>query len=272
MSGVDRYAAFAEVEGGGNPAGVVLDALGLTDEQMQQIAAEVGYSETAFVGARDGERIAVRYFAPEGEVAFCGHATVATAVALAGETGSGRFSFGTRIGTVAAGAEGDNGFFELAQVGHRPLPPAQLDELLAVLGWTPDDLDPSYPPGIGFSGNLHPVLVARSVDRLATLDYDFKAGQRLARDRDWITFQLIARTGGSSWRARDPSPWGGVVEDPATGSAAAAFAGYLQGLSRLAPGELLTIDQGVELGSPSRLMVTLTGHGARVGGPVRRIG
>lgn len=89
-----RYAAFTRDGRGGNPAGVVLDASGLTDAQMLSIAQEVGYSETAFVlpaAAGDG-RLPVRCFSPKAEVAFCGHATIATAVALAERDGAGRRS------------------------------------------------------------------------------------------------------------------------------------------------------------------------------------
>lgn len=78
---VRRYAAFSDDPTGGNPAGVVLEAAHLTEERLQQVAAEVGYSETAFVTGpieRDGSgAIPIRYFAPEGEVDFCGHATIA---------------------------------------------------------------------------------------------------------------------------------------------------------------------------------------------------
>jgi PhzF family phenazine biosynthesis protein len=80
-----RYAAFTDAGTGGNPAGVVLDSDRLTDQQMLAIAAAIGYSETAFVSA-DGRRL--RFFSPRAEVAFCGHATVATAVALAERDGS----------------------------------------------------------------------------------------------------------------------------------------------------------------------------------------
>jgi PhzF family phenazine biosynthesis protein len=80
-----RYAAFTVDGRGGNPAGVVLDAGGLDGTDMQAIAAEVGYSETAFLVARPDERNVydVRYFSPRREVPFCGHATVASAVAIA---------------------------------------------------------------------------------------------------------------------------------------------------------------------------------------------
>ena len=72
------------------------------------------------------------------------------------------------------------------------------------------------------------MLVAAKPRRLATLAYDFGSLQRLCRAHDWVTVQLVAATGPGTWRARNPFPWGGVVQDPATGAAAAAFAGYLR--------------------------------------------
>ena len=90
MTKVERYSAFSDQPGGGNPAGVVLDATGLDADAMQAIATEVGYSETAFLVRRDGPAaFAVRYFSPLAEVPFCGHATVATGVALARRDGPG---------------------------------------------------------------------------------------------------------------------------------------------------------------------------------------
>ena len=79
-----RYTAFSATPDGGNPAGVVLGAGGLTAEQMLATAAEVGFSETAFLVPR-GDRFDVRYFSPRAEVSFCGHATIASAVAWVSE-------------------------------------------------------------------------------------------------------------------------------------------------------------------------------------------
>ena len=91
LAQVERYAAFSSDPAGGNPAGVVLDADALDDAAMQQIAAEVGYSETAFLLRADKvePHYGLRFFSPMAEVAFCGHATIATSIALA-ETGGSR--------------------------------------------------------------------------------------------------------------------------------------------------------------------------------------
>ncbi len=95
-----RYAAFADDAASGNPAGVVLDARTLDDAAMQRIAAEVDYSETAFV---TGETVGVRTlrcFSPIAEVPFCGHATVATAIAIAEREGVGTLRFSTPVGEI----------------------------------------------------------------------------------------------------------------------------------------------------------------------------
>ena len=112
MNTVLRYAAF-DVDGeGGNPAGVVLDARGMDDTRMQRIAAGVGYSETAFLfndeGA-GGHRFRIRYFSPRAEVAFCRHATIATAVALAEREGTGNLRLVTSAGEVRVGTRPENG-------------------------------------------------------------------------------------------------------------------------------------------------------------------
>src|SRR3954470_8470642 len=106
-----RYAAFADTSEGGNPAGLVLDARLLDDAGMQAIAAAVGYAETAFVTdpavGGDPRRRSVRYFSPIAELPFCGHATIALAVALSTRIGAGTFAFDTPVGSVIIETEGE---------------------------------------------------------------------------------------------------------------------------------------------------------------------
>lgn len=254
-----RYAAFSDSPAGGNPAGVVLAAEGLDEQTMQQIAADVGYSETAFLTARGlppDDAIRVRYFAPETEVDFCGHATIATGVALGETEGAQEVRLLTNVGPVLLTVDRDDAgsltaTFESPPDGAEDLPAALEQKLLTTLGWSEDDLDPSYPPMIGTAGNRHPVLVASRLDRLADLDYDFAALGRLCRENSWTTVQLVVPLGEGRWRSRNPFPLGGVVEDPATGAAAAALCGYLRAVGRVRPGDRLVIEQGVELGRPS---------------------
>lgn len=274
---VERFAAFADDPNSGNPAGVVLDAVSLGAEEMQAIAAAVGYSETAFVTGpiRRDAPIPIRYFAPEREVDFCGHATIATAVAIGESVGHGAFTLSANVGPVGVTSHREGG----RTVGTLRSPPTDcypLDqrlvaELLEALGWSRQDLDQDLPPAIGFGGNKHPVLVARDLHPLEALSYNFDALQRLCRAHDWITVQLIAETGPGMWRARDPFPWGGVIEDPATGAAAAAFAGYLRAHGRAATGDTFVIIQGVEMGRPSKISVELLDRAALISGAATRI-
>ena len=99
------------------------------------------------------------------------------------------------------------------------------------------------------------MLAAASRDRLADLDYDFGALQLLMAERDWTTVQLVHRTGETSFDVRNPFPPGGIVEDPATGAAAAAFGGYLRELGLVPVPATLQLRQGDDLGRPSRLTV-----------------
>jgi PhzF family phenazine biosynthesis protein len=256
-----RYAAFTTDPTTGNPAGVVLDAAGLSDADMQRIAAEVGYSETAFVTGT-GPRYAVRYFSPLAEVPFCGHATIATAVALADRDGPGELVFETRAGEIPVHTEGGTASLTSVPTRSRPATAAELESALSALRWSPSDVDPAWPPHVAFAGNDHLVLAARTRARLADLDYDFPALQELMARAGWTTVHLFWRASEGEFHARDPFPPGGVVEDPATGAAAAAFGGYLRAVDR-APAEF-TIIQGEDMGRRSELRVRTAPDDARV--------
>jgi PhzF family phenazine biosynthesis protein len=256
-----RYSAFTRDGAGGNPAGVVLDATSLTEDEMQAIAAEVGYSESAFVLPEGPGRARVRYFSPLAEVAFCGHATIATAVAIADRQGAGTLQLTTMAGPITVETErtdeGTTATLTSPPAHSAPVDPDVLARALAALRWNEADLDPSYPPHVAFAGNHHLVLGVRDEATLAALDYDFEALGALMAEQDWITVHLFWAESPTTFQARDPFPPGGVVEDPATGAAAAAFGGYLRttGLAPV-PGSV-TILQGHHMGAPSRLLVRL---------------
>jgi PhzF family phenazine biosynthesis protein len=264
-----RYAAFTTEGVGGNPAGVVLDASGLDAGRRLAIAAEVGYSETAFVesGAEPGQ-FRVRYFSPKAEVAFCGHATIATAVALAKLNGPGRLRFDTLAGPVPVETVLDEYGFSatLTSVATRtrPAAEAELDAALTALRWRSSDLDPRYPAHVGFGGVEHLILAVHDRARLAALDYDYPRLAVLMAECRWTTLQLVHAHEPTVFSARDPFPPGGVVEDPATGAAAAAFGGYLRALGLVALPAEVVINQGADMGRPSRLLVQIEANDDRV--------
>jgi PhzF family phenazine biosynthesis protein len=269
MSDVLRYAAFSDRPTGGNPAGVVLDASALSDERMLAIAAEVGYSETAFVTGGTGARLDIRYFSPLAEVPFCGHATVATAVALAERDGPGDVVFLTRNGPVPVTTRRDERgrlTATLTSVSPRvdEVPAAVLDEALAALGWEREQLDPALPPRIGFAGVYHLILAVDTRERLAALDYDFDRLGALMAAHDWTTLQIVWREDQLRFHSRNPFPPGGAVEDPATGAAAAALGAYLRELGLIDPPATVTILQGEDLGRPGRLLADVHADRAEI--------
>jgi predicted PhzF superfamily epimerase YddE/YHI9 len=238
-----RIAAFADGLVGGNPAGVVLCEELPDTATMQAVAAEVGYSETVFA-APAGDRWRTRYFAPEVEVDFCGHATIALGAALALRHGDGIFPLelnNARI-TVEGRAAGATLTAALQSPPTRSCP---ADSALAL-------------------GN-------RAL--LAAMRYDLDTGRVLALQEGIVTFSLIQADGPQRFHARNPFPIGGVYEDPATGAAAAALAGYLRDLGWPHAG-VIEIIQGQDMGVPSRLWAEFShepGASIRVSGSARVI-
>jgi PhzF family phenazine biosynthesis protein len=268
---VARYAAFTDTPAGGNPAGVVLDSSDLNDQQMLAIAAEVGYSETAFLRQRAGapNEFDVRYFSPEAEVPFCGHATIAAAVALADRDGAAELVFNVRAGPVPVSTRADaSGALtaSLTSVGtHIEAAPEDLvTGALEALGWQRDELDPALPPRVAYAGARHLILAAGTRGRLALLEYDFERLKSLMLEADLTTVDLVWRERADLYHARNPFPVGGVYEDPATGAAAAAFGGYLRSLELVTAPARVTVLQGHDMGRPSLLILDIPAGDAGV--------
>lgn len=256
-----RLAAFTTTPAGGNPAGVWIgDALPLPAE-MQRIAAEVGFSETAFVAPASGEARTVRYYSPEREVTFCGHATIATGVLLGALSGEGTYRLSTLVGEVPVAVRMRDAVREASLTSVEPrFEPASeslVAAALAALGWKQTDLDPTIPPARAYAGAWHLVLAVSKPERLANLDYDFAVLKALLLAEGLTTLQLVWRESPAVFHSRNPFPVGGVVEDPATGAAAAALGGYLREAGLLPAPATLTIHQGVAMGRPSLLRVDI---------------
>ena len=274
-----RYAAFTRDGEGGNPAGVVLDASGLDASQMLAMAAEVGYSESAFLVPRADEPNVydVRYFSPLDEVPFCGHATIASAIALVERSPADELIFHTPVGFVSVSTRATKSGLvaELTSVSPRVATPDPelVSATLDALHWSAADLDPAYPVMLANAGAEHLILVTRTRERLAALDYDFEALATIMKKHDLITLQLIWPESRKRYHARNPFPPGGVVEDPATGASAAAFGGYLRELGKIGQTAKFTIIQGVDMGQPSEITVNvIEGEpGVRVSGAGARI-
>jgi PhzF family phenazine biosynthesis protein len=263
-----RYTAFTTTPKGGNPAGVWIgDALPAVAE-MQRIATQVGYSETAFVAPAEGFARTVRYYSPEKEFDFCGHATIASGVVLGQSCGAGEYRFSTNVGDVPVTVRQRNGQWEALLTSvtprHEPVPVGFLGDALAALEWSESDLDLSIPAVRAYAGVWHLVIAARTPERLAALDYDFDLLKALMRAEGLATLQLIWRERPDLFHSRNPFPVGGVVEDPATGSGAAALGGYLRDAGLIKAPASIVILQGETMGRPSRLEVAIPVSGGIV--------
>jgi len=260
-----RIAAFAKTRLGGNPAGVWVGEELPEPTIMQQIAAEVGFSETAFVAPASGIERTVRYFSPEAEVTFCGHATIAASSVLGSAGEETTYQFSTLAGEIAVTVRMKSGQAEVSFASvatkHKPAKDSLVDEALTLLGWNKDDLDDSIPPAVAYAGAWHLVLAVSNADRLRDLDYDFAGLKRLMLDENITTLQLVWREHGHLFHARNPFPVGGVVEDPATGAAAAALGGYLRDAGITAAPVTFEIRQGEAMGRPSFLTVEVPKFG-----------
>ncbi|MFS0703425.1 PhzF family phenazine biosynthesis protein [Cellulomonas sp. 179-A 9B4 NHS] len=266
---VQRWAAFAAAPGGGNPAGVVLDARGWSDARMLAVAAEVGYAETAFV--TDPGTLTVRYFSPVAEVPFCGHATVATAVALAARQGPGDLVLRTPVGPVTIVTREVGGVLTASFTSVEPrvddLADDVLDELLGLLGVTRADVDPAHPPRAAYAGNVHPVVALRDATTFDAFTFDPAALRTLMDREGWSGTVTVLHPRGAAtdappeYEARNLFPVGTLTEDPATGSAAAATGAYLRALGLVAPPARVRVHQGRHVGRPSVLLVDVPATG-----------
>lgn len=269
-----RYAAFTDDPAGGNPAGVVLDAAELDEAEMQRIAAEVDYAETAFITGTAGGARTVRYFSPIAEVPFCGHATVATAIAIAEREGAGALRFATPVGEITietAHVDGElRAAFTSLDTEIRPVPEPVLAELLALIGVDRSRLDERFPPRLAFAGNWHPVLALQHADDFDAFGFDPAAVRAFMDAQGWpatiTVMHRIADVAGAAMRfeARNLFPVGRITEDPATGSAAASVGGYLRGLGAVDLPARVVISQGRHVGRPGELVVDIPERGGIV--------
>jgi PhzF family phenazine biosynthesis protein len=263
-----RYSAFSNDPAGGNPAGVWIGNELPSKAEMQTVAKQVGYSETAFIAPLTGYNRTVRYYSPEIEITFCGHATIASGVALGSIDGPGTYTFSTLVGNIPVAVTEQNGQFTAALTSVAPQTAGVtgdvVAEVLRTLHWTPEDLSATIPPARAYAGAWHLVLAVNRLERLNQLDYDFDALKSVMAREAVTTIQLVWRESDDVFHSRNPFPVGGVVEDPATGAAAAALGGYLREKKLVQVPAQIRIRQGEAMGRPSRLTVEIPESGGIV--------
>jgi len=276
--------AFTSKPFTGNAAGVVPDASGLTEDDMQKIAREMNLSETAFLLPTEhaDADYKIRYFTPTSEIDFCGHATIGTVWLMATAYGwaekANRLVLDTNIGLVPV--EWKAGESPLSAVVMTQIAPQVKDvevsaaEVAQLVGIAVDDLDSRYPVRLGYTGNWHllvPVTSRAAIDA-ARPDQE-KLGELNRAQRAVTTHLFTFDSEGMEYDlyTRDFGPAVGLAEDPVTGSANGALAGYLilEGIMDAQETHQLTIAQGDVMGRPGRLYVSIV-PGAD--GPVIRVG
>ena len=266
-----RIAAFSDGDQGGNPAGVWVGPALPPDAEMQRLAHAVGFSETAFA-ARSGDGFRVRYFSPEAEVAFCGHATIALGAALARTFGDGVYPLALNQANITVEGRRDGALTSAAlqspPTRSAPAAPQLVAAALDLFGYSEADLDPRIPPGLAHAGNDHLVLALASRDLLAAMRYDLQAGRELMLAHGLVTIVLVWAESARLFHTRNPFAFGGVYEDPATGAGTAALAGYLRDLG-WPHGGAIDVVQGEDMGMRSRLHA---GIGDAPGGSIRVAG
>jgi trans-2,3-dihydro-3-hydroxyanthranilate isomerase len=254
----------------GNPLAVVLDTEGLDDSGMQAVAKEFNLSETVFVRppADERHRASLRIFTPKHELPFAGHPTVGTAVLLAlldrqGEPGAVLLGLEEKVGVVSCAVEvlgegrGRARFRlpRLPEIWGEGLDPAQA---AWALGLDPAEIGFDRHRPSRYSGGVpYDLVPLASLDALARARVSAESFEAVFGDSTHPAVYAYARDG-DGFRARMFFPAPSLTEDPATGSAAASFAGALMQFEPLGDGEHdISIRQGVEMGRPSEIALQI---------------
>lgn len=272
-----KLAAFSQNGQGGNPAGVAFYDEMPAEKDMLAIAKQVGYSETAFL-VKQGDGWRVRYFAPEMEVPFCGHATIALGAALGERFGEGTYKLTLNQSEISVRAERTGkGAIEATlqspETYSEDAPKEYVDRVLASFHLTVGSLASAFPPRFASAGAKHLILFLKDRETLSKMNYEFDAIRTLMAEQGLVTISLLWNESDHVFHSRNAFASGGVYEDPATGAAAAALAGYLRDI-HWGGAKTFTILQGEDMGMPSRLTVKYSpksGESVAVSGEVRPI-
>lgn len=268
---VMRIAAFSDGTAGGNPAGVHISEHLPSVPEMQSIAAQIGYSETAFAEPNsDGWR--VRYFSPESEVPFCGHATIALGAALTMQSGAAVYSLQLNDNEITV-----EGFFEKGRYSAALQSPETrstaaearlVKEALELFGYSQDDLDLRISQALAHGGANHLVIGLNTRNALSEMHYELNEGRVFMNKEKLVTVMFVYAETDQKFHSRNAFASGGVIEDPATGAATAAFAGYLRDI-RWPHSGAIDIIQGEDMGARSLIRAELKdepGSSIRVSG------
>ena len=251
---------FTDVPLAGNQLAVFTDGRGLTDETMQALALEIGFSETVFTLPADAPDadVRIRIFTPSSELPFAGHPTLGAAFVLGGPLQKVVIRLETGAGVVPVELEREGPRIVFGWM-EQPIPELRPVEdpsaILAAVGIERSGL----PVERCDIGPGHVYFELDSPEAVAALRPDVQALASATRDG----VNCFARDG-ARWKTRMFAPTQGVDEDAATGSAAGPLAAFLARHGRIAFGEQIEISQGVEIGRPSTLYARVEGDAGRI--------
>jgi PhzF family phenazine biosynthesis protein len=275
---VIKIAAFSDGNSGGNPAGVVLLKDMPSSNEMRKIATDVGFSETVFAIRQEGNNSwRVRYFSPESEVPFCGHATIALGAALANANGDGNYQLTLNSTTISVEGvrqkDGFNAALQSPSTHYELIDKVEIEKTLKLFGYTSNQLSEKIIPARIHGGSDHYVIVLKSRKDLSSMEYSLSAGREFMNERGLVTVMFAVPENDQLFHVRNAFASGGVLEDPATGAAAAAFSGYLRDTAWPNNGEIKFI-QGEDMGARSLIITdsgSVTRGSVRVSGTTRNL-
>lgn len=254
--------AFAKTKRGGNPAGVVLDADTLDAASMQEIAARVGLSETAFVQTSAVADFKIRFFTPAAEVDLCGHATIAAFSLLfgLGRIGAGKYRQETKAGILGVEAQKDGGIFmeQALPVFEKAV---DREEVAGSLGIGLASLEPGLPVQIVSTGLRDIMVPVVSLSVLSGISPDFDKVSAVSREEEAVGYHVFSlqTRHGSTAHCRNLAPLYGIPEEAATGTSSGALACYLFKHGQITKDQArsLVFEQGYVMRRPSEIFVRL---------------
>lgn len=255
--------AFVDGDKGGNPAGVVLDADGLTNEEKLRIAAKVGLSETAFVSASATADFKLDFFTPTRQIPHCGHATIATFSYLArlGKIKGVHSSKETIDGNREILLDGDLAFMEQKPPRYTGAGPDS-SAILSSLALDEHDILPHGPISVVNTGNAFAIIPVRDQRVLEKIVPDFDAIHRISDRHDLIGYYVFCTQTGDPARdanSRMFAPRYGIPEEAGTGMAAGPLACYLFDVLGIKKEQFL-IQQGWFMQPPSPSLIQVNLH------------
>ena len=254
--------AFSKLKKGGNPAGVVLDAKSLSDDQMQQIAKEVGFSETAFVLKSDRADFKVRFFTPNEEVNLCGHATIATFFLMAklNFIQAGKYTQETKAGVLDIEVRQDGKIF-MSQNAPQFFEELNRDEIARSLNIPIEIIDSDLPVQIVSTGLKDVLVPIKSLSDLFLISPDFEDVSKISKKYNVVGFYLftLETKFNSTAHCRNFAPLYDIPEESATGTSSGALSCYLFKYGKISKDDVnnLVFEQGYSMKTPSEICANL---------------